>query len=192
MALNLTPNLIEGRHLQTNLLAIERHLTDDHYLRELTPADFILDANALAVQITAAAPQWPALRLPDAVISAVVATWRKPSEWRTGALRLQIRYTSSVAGTAAFTIAYRVRAIRGGEVLPGTLLTADPVTLSLAGPAVADTEMVDAYRYTTISFGSDDERFALQIIRSGGDANNNPFDLLSVEVVHIPAIQEAT
>lgn len=193
MPLNLNPEHVEGRPLATNLRAIERHLTDDHYLRELTPSDFVLDASATHVQVPAAVPQWPAVKLPDAALSIITATWRKPSEWRTGKLRLQLRFTSDVGNTNAFDIRYRVRAIRQAEVLPGTLLTADPVVLSLAGPAVADTEMADSYRYTTISFGSDDERFSLQIFRDGAaDANNNDFHLLSVEVVHLPALQEAT
>lgn len=190
--LNLNPERFEGDRLKGNLRAIESHLTDDHYLRELAPASFILDANALRVQIPAATPQWPAIELPDGVLSIIVATWRKPSEWRSGKLRLQFRYTSDVGSTAVFNIRYRIRAIRNGEVLPGTILTADPAVLPLAGPAVANTETVSSYQYSTVSLGADDERFSLQLFRDGGaDANNNDFHLLSVEVLHIPAQRES-
>lgn len=178
--------------LKRNQRSVAAHIDDDHYTRELTPADFILDATATRVQIPAATPQWPAVRMPDGSQSIVVATFRKPSQWRAGKLRLKIVYTSSGGSTNVFAISYRVRAIRRGEVLPGTLLTADPVPLSLAGPAVANTEMNDSYRYTTVSLGPDDERFSLQIFRDGAaDANGNDFHLLSVEVVHISSVQES-
>lgn len=182
---------LDDTDLRSNQRSIAAHLDDSYYIRDLVPRLFTVDANATLVQIPAASPQWPAVKMPDGVISIVVASWRKPRLWVSGRIRLQIRYTSDVGSTASFNVRYRLLAIRRGEVLPGTLLSANPATFTLAGPTVANTEMVDDYRYSTVSFDSDDERLSLQIFRDGtADANANALFLSSVEVVHIPAQQQ--
>lgn len=185
--------VLDDTPLRRNQRSIERHITDDHYIRSFTPGMFVLDGVATHVQIPAAAPQWPAVEFPDGVLSIATVSWRKPSEWRTGKLRLQFRYTSDVGSTNAFGIRYRVVSIRDAEVHPGTILSANPTVLSLAGPAVANTHVRSAYFYTTTSFGSDDEMFSVQIFRDGAaDANNNDFHLIHLEVFHVSSVQEAT
>lgn len=185
---------LDDTQLQANQRSIAAHLDDSYYVRDLHPGVFIVDGtNATFAQIPAAAPQWPAIKMPKPVVSIAIASWRKPKFWVSGRLRLQFRYTSDVGSTNNFAFDYRVLAIRRGEVLPGTLLTANPVQVLLPGPAVANTEMVDAYRYTTVSMGGDDERLSLQVFRFGtsaDDTNANAFFLTAVEVVHIPAAQE--
>ncbi len=185
---------LDDTQLQANQRSIAAHLDDSYYVRDLHPGIFIVDGtNATFTQIPAAAPQWPAIKMPKPAVSIAVASWRKPKLWVSGRLRLQFRYTSDVGSTNNFVFNYRVLAVRRGEVLPGTLLTASPTQVLLAGPAVANTEMVDAYRYTTVSMGGDDERLSLQVFRFGtsaDDTNANTFFLTAVEVLHIPAVQE--
>jgi hypothetical protein len=185
------PPFTEER-LYSNAQAVELHINDDHYMRRFSPRDFVLDGVATHVQITAAAPQWPAVQFPDAASGIAVASWGKPAAWVTGRLRLRFWYTSSIGGTANFAINYRVRAIRDTEALPGTILTGNPVALNVAGPAVANTVIKSINYYTTVSLGSDDELFSVQVVRDGAaDANNNPLHLLALEIEHIQGVTQA-
>lgn len=192
MALNLDPNRTDGRTLQVNLAAIERHLNDDHYVRGFTPGAFTIGGPAVPtfVQITAALPRWSAIAMPDAANSLATVSWQKPSEWRTGHIRTLYWFTSDVGSTNNFYIQTSLDAIRDGEVVPGTNLLTD--TSRIAGPAVATTFVRSSHVYTTTQFGSDDELFSLRITRLGGDANDtnvNTFLLVHARIEHIPAQQ---
>lgn len=194
MPLNFQPNAIGDRALQVNQHAIERHLTDDHYIRGFTPGAFVLSGAAVPtfVSIPVAIAQWPAIEMPDADISRAVVSWRKPSEWRGGMLRVRYWYTSPVASTNTFMVRVSVLAVRDSEVLGGTSLVSTDT--AVAGPAVLNTVIRSTYVYTTTSLGSDDELFSLRVLRLGADAsdtNVNVFQLLYVEVEHIPAQQVA-
>lgn len=211
MPLNLNPELVptdispdpkqkvskklDWSYLKTNQRAIARHLTDDHYIRGFTPAEFVLaDAGVTLAGVPAATPRWPALVFADAVTSRAVVAWRKPSEWRSGKMRVRIWYTSDVGSTNNFQSSIRLNAIRDSEVLPGTALLA-ALTNTIAGPAVADTVIRASYTYSTTSLGGDDELFSMQLGRIGGDAadtNTNDLMVLYAEVEHIPGVQEAT
>lgn len=191
MPVNFQPNLTDDRWLQTNQQAVERHLIDDHYVRGFTPGEFVLaDATATFVVVTAATPRWPAIAMADAAVSRAAVSFRKPSEWRGGRLRVRYWYTASVGSTNNFAIQVFVEAIRDAEVLTGTTLVNSQT--AVAGPAVANTVIRSAYTYTTTSLGSDDELFELRIARIGTDGtdnNVNDFQLLYAEVEHIPAAQ---
>jgi hypothetical protein len=194
MALNFDPEL-GTKHLARNQRAVERHLDDDHYVRGFTPGQFVTDgANAVLVPFPAAAPQWPAIKFPEGVISYAVVSWRKPSEWRLGRLRLRLWYTSDVASTANFAMFVRIKAVRDTEVLPGTALYDTGVADTFAGPSVINKVVKSAYIYTTTSLGSDDELFTLQLVRTNAnppDANANDMYLIYAVVEHIPAVRES-
>lgn len=190
--LNFQPELTYERALQTNQRAVERHVNDEHYVRGFTPGDFVLGGPAVPTHalVTAAAPRWPAIIMLDGGSSFAVASWRKPSEWRTGQIRSRYWYTSDVGSTNNFAIQTMLNAIRDAEVLTGTLLVDS--TSAVAGPVVANTVIRSAYVYTTVALGSDDEVFSLRLGRIGADAsdtNANEFHLLYVEIEHIPALQ---
>lgn len=188
MALNLQPELTDSRSVQINQHAIERHINDDHYVRRFTPGDFILLTATSGLDPVA--NDWPWIVMADGVNSHAAVSFRKPSEWRSGKLKVRYWYTSDVGSVSNFRIAVFARAIRDGEVMAGTLLVNAPA--SVAGPAVAYTVVRSADVYTTTSLGGDDELFSLRIVRLGADAadtNVNDFMLLYVEVEHIPATQ---
>lgn len=192
MPLNLIPERVSPRGLQINQRAIEHHLIDDHYVRGFTPGEFVLDNGALATFLleSAAAPRWSTINMPDAVNSFGCVTWRKPTEWRTGQIRLRYWYTSDVGSTNNFFIQTGMYSLRDGELLAANTLM--NINTAVPGPAVALTAIRSAYVYTTTALGSDDELFSLRIQRLGGDAsdtNVNDFSLLYVEIEHIPAQQ---
>lgn len=192
MALNLQPELAAGdKDLQGNLRAIERHINDDHYVRGFMPGEFVLDGvNAAFIVIPPAILQRPAIEMPDAVTSYGLVTFRKPSEWRSGQLRVRYWYTSDVGSTNNFMIQVAVTAVRDGELAGGTTLISS--NAAVAGPAVASTIIRSAYTYTTTALSADDELFSIRMLRLGGDAsdnNVNDFQLVYVECEHIPAQQ---
>ena len=189
--LNFAPDLVDSRSLQNNQHAIERHVDFDHYVRSFTPGMFLsADAGATFVTVIAATMRWPAIEYADAATSRAHVSWRKPSEWRTGHLRIRFWYTSPVGDANRFRVQLLVSTIRDTEVLTGTLLA--DVSASYSGPAVANTVIRSPYVYTTTTLGSDDELFSLRVARVGGDAadtNVNVLQVLFAEVEHIPALQ---
>lgn len=192
MALNLNTDLTTTRSIQDNWRAIERHLDYDHYTRGFTPGDFILDVggNATPILLTVATNRWPAVMMPEGRESIAITSFHKPSEWRSGKLKITYWYTSDVGSTNNFYIGVTAYATRRDEVLNGTSLYA--VDTAVAGPAVASTVKVAGPFYTTTSFGSDDELFAIGIFGQRAnvlDTNVNEFHLLYVLVEHIPAQQ---
>lgn len=191
MALNILPHRTDDSALTTNLVAVERHLNDDHYVRGFAPGEFVLDGiNAVFVVIPPAILQRPAVEMPDAVTSYALVTLRKPSEWRTGQMRVIYWYTSDVGSTNNFLVQLAVTAVRADELAGGTTLVSSAV--AVAGPAVASTVVRSAYTYTTTACGADDELFSIRVLRLGADAsdnNINKFQLLYVTLEHIPAQQ---
>lgn len=191
MALNFDPNRTDASNLLSNQQALERHINDDHYVRGFMPGEFVLDGtNAAFIVIPPAILQRPAIEMPDAVTSFGLVTWRKPSEWRSGQLRVRYWYTSDVGSTANFVVQIAVTAVRDGELAGGTTLVSS--NSAVAGPAVASTIIRSAYTYTTTALGGDDELFSVRVLRLGGDAgdtNVNDFQLVYLEVEHIPAQQ---
>lgn len=188
---NLQPEVTDERGLQNNQRSIERHLLFDHYIRTFTPGAMTLLTATTGLEPVA--NDWPWIIMADAVSSHAAVSWRKPSEWRAGLLRLRYWYTSDVGSTNNFRILLSVRAIRDSEVIAGTSLLFSAA--SVAGPAVAYTVKRSAYVYTTTALGSDDELLSARVVRLGGDAadtNVNDFHLLHLEVEHIPAIQAVT
>jgi hypothetical protein len=189
--LNFDPNRIDPHTLQVNQAATERHVNDDHYVRGLTPGEFVLDGtNAAFAIIPPAILQWPAIEMPDAVTSYAIASFRKPSEWRSGKMRTRYWYTSDAGSTNNFVIQTAVTAVRGTELISGTSLLSDNAIV--AGPAVASTLVKSSYTYTTTSLGGDDELFSVRVLRLGGNAsdnNVNKFQLVYVELEHVPAQQ---
>lgn len=190
--LNFQPELTDIRALQTNQLSVERHLNDEHYVRGFMPGEFVLEGAGppAHVVIPAALLRWPAIEMPDGVDSNAAVSWRKPSEWRSGALRVRFWYTSDVGSTNNFYVRTGISAAATGEVIPSSLLMSDDS--AVAGPAVAYTVMERAFIYTSSSLGGDDDLFALRIRRLGTDANDNNVNdmlLLYAEVEHIPAQQ---
>lgn len=186
--LNFNPEHTDPRLLQNNLRAVERHVNDDHYVRGFTPGEFALITATHALEPIA--NDWPEIVMLDAVTSHAAVSWRKPSEWRSGLMRVRFWYTSDVGSTNPFRIIVSSRAIRDAEVLAGTSLVFS--TANYAGPAVAWTLVRSPYVYTTTALGSDDELLSVRIVRLGADAadtNVNEFHLLYVEVEHIPARQ---
>lgn len=193
--LNFNAEVAGLRALQSNQLAIERHVTDDHYVRDFEPGAFVLGGSVgcVHVQITAAAPRWAAVAMTKDLVtnSLAVVNFRRPSQWISGKLRIQFWFTSPVGSTANFFIQINVDAARTGEVIPATNLLA--LSAAYAGPAVADTKMFSGSVYTTTSFGNDDEHFSLRIARlstNASDTNLNTFHLMDAEVFHIPASAE--
>lgn len=190
MALNLQAERVDAASLGVNLRAIERHVNDCHYVRSFMPGEFVLAGTAAHVLFDAVGLRWPAIEMPDATDSFAAASWRKPSEWRSGHLRVRFWYSSDVGSTSNFSVQVVVDAIRDGEAVPGTNLGTSQI--AYAGPAVAFTVKRSAYVYTTTALGSDDELFALRITRVGGagpDNNTNDMHLLYAEVEHLPAQQ---
>lgn len=192
MALNFQPERTDGTSLRNNLAAVERHINDDHYVRGFTPGEFVIGGAGppTFVQIPGGSLRWPAISMPAGADSFANSSWRKPSEWRIGHLRIRYWYTSPAGSTNNFMVQVVVDAIRNGEVLSGTALYA--AQAAVAGPAVADTVIRSADIYTTTALGSDDELFSVRVTRVGthaSDTNVNAFHLLYVEVEHIPAVQ---
>lgn len=191
--LNFSPEQVDQNALRGNQRAIERHINDDYYVREFTPGQFALDAAGVTlVNIPAATPRWPALEFVDTILARANASFRKPSEWRSGKFRIRFWYTSPVGSTNNFIIITRIAAGRTGEVLPGTDLLF--VSTTYAGPAVANTWIRSPDIYTTTSLGGDDELFTFQFVRDGGHANDtnvNVLHFLHAEVKHIPAQRES-
>lgn len=147
--------------LKSNQRAIERHINDDHYVRSFFPGDFILGPTgtpAFAV-IPLATPRWPVVVLPKHATENPIcaAGWRKPSQWRSGRLRVRYFYTSPVGSTNNFRVLVTINAARTDEVLPSTGLLGNSATV--AGPAVANTRMASPDIYSTVSLGSDDQAF---------------------------------
>lgn len=188
---------LDDSALRSNQRSIERHVDDDHYLRSFSPGMFVLGGPAGCVHalIPAAAPRWPAVTMPKdlGTNSLAAVSFRKPSEWRSGRLRIRFWFTSPVGSANNFLVQTTVDAIRTSEVLPGTNLRSANTTH--AGPAVANTRMFSGDLYTTASFGPDDQSFSLRVARlstNASDTNANDFNLLEVEVFHISARQEST
>jgi len=191
--LNLNPERSEGRLLQDNLRAIERHLADDHYVKDLDPERFTITAPGAKVLANAATLRFNALQFPDAAVARARANFRKPSQWRSGLLSVTVLYTCETGTTNAFNLITTVNAIRTGEVLPGTQLLALDTTTP--GPAVASTILQYGPVYTTSGLGSDDMLFSVGITRDGNrveDVNANALLVLDVIVEHIPAQAEGS
>jgi hypothetical protein len=191
MPLNFQPERVDPASLLTNQRSIDRHLAFDHYVRPFQPGDFVLSGTTAEI-IPAATPRWPCVTFPEALATEAAVSWERPSEWRSGALAVWVRYTSPVGSTNTFRCAITVNAGRLAEVLPATTLY--NVFANWPGPAVADTWMEFGPIYTTTAFGADDQSFSLKIRRAGTDAVNdtnvNALNVLLVRVEHIPANAE--
>lgn len=193
MPLNFQPERLDPTSLRTNLRAVDRHLTFDHYVRTFQPGDFVVDAvNATHALVNVGGNiRWPAVEMADATVGRASASWLKPSEWRSGKLAVTLWFTCGTGSTNAFVIGLRLDAIRAGEALNGTNLL--NVNLTLAGPAAALTVIRTLPTFSTVSFGADDELFTLSVARIGTDAadvNVNPSLLLMAKVEHLPANAE--
>lgn len=189
--LNFTPehSTLDPRVIRSNWEAIERHVNDDHYVREFTPGKFVLAGAAVAFAVNNG---WPVVEFTNAsVLDTDIATvsFRKPSEWRTGKLRLGFWYTSDAAGASNFSIGTRIYGVRRGEALPGTLLYS--AANAVPGPAAGGDLLYSGDFYTSTSFGSDDELFRVLFTRDGTDANGNDFHLVHVVVEHIQATRQS-
>src|SRR5262245_27454171 len=111
--LNYAPDLVDERSLQTNQHAVERHVTDDHYVRGFMPGEFVLDGtNAAFIVIQPAILQRPAIEHGDGKTSYGLVTFRRPSEWRTGHMRTRYWYTSDGGSTNNFAIQTSVTGVR--------------------------------------------------------------------------------
>lgn len=190
MPLNFNPEFAEGRQLQNNLRAIERHLADDHYVRDLSPGLFAVEA-AGAIILDPTTLRYPVIQFPKVVVRAR-ASCRKPSEWRTGMLAITVEYTSNVGSTNNFRLAITADAYNA-DALPGISLLV--VEYDVPGPAVANTPLVTGPIYTTTGFASDRRRFGIGVARNGAHANDtnvNDLLILGVVVEHIPARMEVS
>jgi hypothetical protein len=188
--LNLNPELAHGRELQNNLRSIERHLADDHYVRDLSPGVFAVEA-AGAIILDPTTLRYPVIQFPKVIVRAR-ASFRRSSEWRTGQLAITVEYTSNVGAVANFRLAITADAFNA-DVLPGASLLVTEI--DIPGPGVANTPLVTGPLYTTSSFASDRRRFGIGVARNGAHANDtnvNDLLILGVVVEHIPARMEVS
>lgn len=190
MALNLNPERSSLDHdTRGNFRAVSRHLDFDHYVRWFNPGSFTLTGAAATSATNFPSPSflWSAVVMPNGDDSNAASSWVKPSEWRSGQLKVYFWYTSPTGSTNNFYVRTGLGAIRDTEVVPGALFSND---FAIAGPAVANTIIRSAALYTSVPFGSDDELFTLRIRRLGAhasDTNTNDMYLVMALVEHIPA-----
>lgn len=188
--LNFNPESERDPIARSSLRAVERHLHDDHYVRSIAPADFILEGGATTAVVNT---RWGVVVLPDGSSTSGVHTYLRPSEWVLGKLKVKVWYSSPVASTNNFRVFLQVTHAKAGDVT-----TASPFLLTgavlLPGPAVINTLLTHEV-YSTVNVTRDMELLTARVQRTGAhadDTNVNDMHVYAVRVEMILATQEAT
>lgn len=174
--------------IRRNMRSVERHLNDDHYVRSFGPGSMVLEATAVHGLVG----RWGVVTLPVGADTAGLVTFRRPSQWVSGKLKITLSFSSSGASTNNFRILTQATPSKSGSVMTATSLIANDVGL-IAGPAVANTRM-DRAIYSTGNMTQEFDELSVRILRTGtnaADTNANPFNIYLLTVEMIPAMQEA-
>lgn len=163
--------------LPDSLRVVSETFDEDYFRMFFTPADFTLDTAV----VPAASERLSSIEMPDAVTSQAKVNFRCRFGWYGGGVRLTVRYSSLVAGVAAFTLIAGVRAWKLGDVVTAIGdIGAGAVTNNPAGPAVASTVLETTYIWAKPAIPSNCDSLSLRLARTGGaDANNNALRIYS-------------
>lgn len=177
--------------LRRNQRSLERHITDDHYRRSISPGSMVLEGTSAFAVVGG---RWGVVSFPDdGTSSAAFFTFERPSEWVTGKLKVTVRYSAPGASTANFRIVIPIVVAKDGTVMTAATLALNSINL-LPGPAVADTRLSYSV-FSTSNVTREFDEISVKVQRTSGnaaDVNVNAFHLYGVRLEFVQSIQEAT